>query len=341
MSLKSYPPLPQHDLIFGSTLGGSNNQNTSYSLSYKLARLHHEKNALSKGLADCVTYLKVLREKQIVTEHRLQTQLGLPRKKRKWLQQTKRHVDNEIKHRERDEQAFLNNLQACETNIFLTNIKAYHGTDALFQAAEITPTPTLYASPQCSSYSGSDITDLTWDGWTDETVISPFQKQGNNPFMFDEVAPDVCTEVFERDPTIAKETKRPPPLWRGAMEFTNSIPVPPNTAHSQFRRLSNLNPEAVTFEPTILGDVRPPRRPESNLDRPRISSATAISPTEVRGTRWFSAADIYPISQEGSVAGSHSSQEHPVGKKCCEPTPQQDPQRSVGVLAGKHRANSL
>ena len=342
MSLRSFPLLRRHDLIFGSTLGGPNNQSTSYTLPYELARLHHEKNALSKGLADCVTYLKILREKKIVTEHRLQTQLGLPRKeKKKWLQQAKRHVDNEIKHRERDEQAFLNNLQACETNIFLTNMKAYHGTDVLFQAAEITPTPSLYASPLCSSYSGSDITDLTWDGWTDETVISPFQKKGNNPFMFDEVAPDVCTEVFERDPTVAKETKRPPPLWRGAMEFTNSIPVPPNTAHWQFRRPSNLNPEAVTFEPTFFGDVRQTRRLESNLDRPRISSATATRPTEVRGTRWFSAAEIYPILQEASVAGSQSSPKHPSGKKCCEPTPQQDPQRSGGVLADKHRANSL
>jgi hypothetical protein len=324
-------------------LGGPNNHSVSYSLSYELARLHHERNALSKGLADCVTYLKALREKQLVTEHRLQTEPGLPRKKKKkkWLQQSKRHVDNEIKHRERDERAFLNNLQACETNIFLTNMKAYHEADAMFQAPECTFTPTLYASPLYSSYSGSDITDLTWDGWTDETVVSPFQKQGNQPFVFDEVAPDICTELFERDPTIAKETKRPPPLWRGTMESTNSIPVPPNTAHWQFRKLSILDPEAVTFEPISFGDVQQPQRPESNLDRPRKSSATATDPTEVQSTRWFSAAGIYPISQEGSVAGSHSSPGHLLGKRCCEPTPQQDPQRSVGVLASKQRANSL
>jgi hypothetical protein len=88
-------------------------------LDIDLPRLQHEREFLENGLANCVTYLHALRKKQARNERRLSTDPSLPRKKRKKIQQNKRELEKEIKHQERDEQAFLNNLQACKTNIYV------------------------------------------------------------------------------------------------------------------------------------------------------------------------------------------------------------------------------
>ncbi|KAF2631219.1 hypothetical protein BU25DRAFT_226215 [Macroventuria anomochaeta] len=223
-------PLPyQYGQLSEAASYSPNNHNISISLQYDLIRLHQEKNILSKGLADCVTYLKALREKQAKNGRQLNMEPPVPQKKRKKLQQTNRHLDSEIRNRERNEWVFLNNLQACETNIFLANMKAYHLANASIHASESTYTPTL------CSYSGSETTELTWDGWTDEAVVSPFQQKGSNPFV-DDLASDACAEDHRRDSAILKDAKCPTPLSRDAVELSNALPVLPNTAQSQFRR---------------------------------------------------------------------------------------------------------
>lgn len=301
------------------------------SLPYDLIRLRQEKDILSKGLADCVTYLKVLREKQSDSEHRLRTETGLRKKKRKRLQQTMRYIDSEIKNRERDEQAFLNNLQACETNIFVANMEAYRLTNASFQAVESTSTPTLYAPTLCSNF-GSETTDLTWDVWTDEASIAPSQK---NSIIL--LLADACTEVHMCSSATAKETKRPAPLCQMSPELSNSIPVPPNTAQLQFKWPSVLDPGAAAFQPTYSSADQQPQCLESNLTQLYMSSAIDTGITKALNTRRFSSTEIVPALQRFYMG---SGLRLP-GQMWYNTTPQLGPQRIAEVLVGRHRASSL
>lgn len=309
------------------------------SLPYGLIRLHQEKNILSKGLADCVTYLKELREKQAKNASQLNVQPPLPQKKRKWLQQTKRHLDSEIKNRERAEQAFLTNLQACETNIYLANMKAYQLSSASFQASGSTSTPTLYTPTLCS-YSGSETTDLAWEGWTDEAVVSPFQKKKSNPFLVDDLAPDVYTEDLRRDSAVAKDVKRPPPLCRDAVELSNSPPVPPNTAHSQYRRSSFLSPAAAVFKPTY-SIVQKRSLPQSNIKGLSMSSSTATNTVEVLQKRRFSDAEKVPIMEHFSIVAQSSPQHLPGHQTWDHAAPQPCAQKDGRPRMNRQRTNSL
>lgn len=332
MHFNPNPPAYQQGFLQESTSYSPYNCGIPVDLPRDLTRLHQEKDFLSKGLADCVTYLKALREKHISIVHRLGVEIGLPKKKKKWLQQTKRHVENEMKNRARDEQALLNNLQACETNIYLANLKAYHLANASFQSVEIASTPTLYGSTLCS-YPGSEITDVTWDGWTDDAAISPFQRQGSNPFFADELAPETCTADLRRDSAMSKEMKRPPPLFPKSVELANSIPVPPNTARSQFR-LSSLDPEAAAFKPTYSAIV------DTNLEQLYSASMAATNIVLDMASRRFSTTEISPIMQ-GYATGSRLSLGYLPGQMWCKSTPQTNPQSFAGMPVGRQRTNSL
>lgn len=258
-----------------------------FSLPYDLNGLYQEKNILSKGLADCVTYLKALREKQAKCIRQLNVQSSLPRRKTKRLQQTKRHLDNEIKNRLLAEQAYLNNLQACETNIYLANIKAYELSAASIHAQDSISKPNLYTPTLCSN-SGSEATDLTWDGWTDEAAVSPFQKKSNHSFVVDDLAPDAYTEVIWRYSAIAKDFNRPSLLRRDAVELSNSLLVPPNPTHSQYRCSSFLSPAAPEFKPTYSSVVQQNSDLQTSIKRLSISSAAAASIIKLLQKRRFS-----------------------------------------------------
>lgn len=310
------------------------------SLPYDLIRLHQEKDILSKGLADCVTYLKALREKQAKNARQLNVQPPLPPKKRKWLQQMKRHLNSEIKNRERAEQAFLNNLQACETNIYLANMKAYQLSNASFQASGSTSTPNLYTPTLCS-YPGSETTDLTWEGWTDEAVVSPFQKKSSNPFIVDDLAPDVCIEDLRRDSAVAKDVKRPPPLCRDAVKMSDSLPVPPNTAHSQYRRSSFLSPAAAVFKPTYSSIVQQSSLPQSNIKGLSMSSSTATDTIEIPQKRRFSAAEIVPVMEHFNIVAQSSPQHLPGHQTRDHTAPQPCAQKDGRPRMNRQRINSL
>ncbi|KAJ4379612.1 hypothetical protein N0V86_004793 [Didymella sp. IMI 355093] len=263
-------------------------------LPYDLNRLYQEKNILSKGLADCVTFLRALREKQAKCIRQLEAQPSLPQKKRKRLQQTKRHLDNELKYRQLAERAYLNNLQACETNIYLANIKAYELNNATIQAQGCMSTPTSYTPTLCSS-SGSEATDLTWDGWTNETDVSSFQKKSSNPFIVENLAPDVCKEDLRRDSSVIKDVKRPLPLCRDAVELSNLLPVPPDTAHSQHRGSSLLSPAASIFKPTYSFVAQQSSHPQLSIKKLSMSSLAAANTIELLQKRQSSANEIVPI----------------------------------------------
>ncbi|KAF3044914.1 hypothetical protein E8E11_004789 [Didymella keratinophila] len=311
-----------------------------FSLPYDLNRLYQEKNILSKGLADCVTYLKALHEKQAKCVCQLNVQPSLPQKKRKRLQQTKRHLDNEIKNRSLAEQAYLNNIQACETNIYLANIKAYELSATAIHAQDSMSTPTLYTPTLCSN-SGSEATDLTWDGWTDEAAVSPFRKKSSHPFVFGDLALDAYTEVIRRDSAVAKDVKRPPSLCRDAVELSNSLPVPPNTAHSQYRRLSFLSPAAPEFKPTYSPVVQQDSHPQTSIKRLSISSAAAASTIDLLQKRRFSIAEIIPMMDRFNIVAQSPPQHLPGDQTWSHTAPQTCPPKAARPPMNRQRTNSL
>jgi hypothetical protein len=159
---------------------------------FEISTLQTEKDILEDGLADCVTYLQVLRKKQARTERRLVTDPSLPRKKRKKIQQEKRELEKEIRHRERDEQAFLNNLQACKANIYIAETVSLPSTAISSTLPDIASLSTRYSCPRDLE---SAPTEMSWNGWMDETALSPFQKESNNHLFAVDVAPeDKCKQ---------------------------------------------------------------------------------------------------------------------------------------------------
>ncbi|KAF1928110.1 uncharacterized protein M421DRAFT_5756 [Didymella exigua CBS 183.55] len=151
---------------------------------------------------------------------------------------------------------------------------------ASLQALCSTSTPILYTPTICST-SGSDVTGLTWEGWTDEALVSPFQKKSSNPFFVDDLAPDACTEDLSRDAALSKNAKRPPPFCRHVVELPNSMPVSPNTAHSQYKRLSFLTPVAPVYKPAYSAFVEQSSRAPSKLKRFSILSSAATNTIEL------------------------------------------------------------
>ncbi|KAH6614185.1 hypothetical protein C7974DRAFT_72398 [Boeremia exigua] len=341
MHVEAYQLPPQYGMMYDGLSYSPYNQEIPNTLPYDLIRLHQEKNVLSMGLADCVTYLKALREKRVKNACQLDNKTALPPRKRKKLQQIKRHLDSEIRDRERNEQGFFNNLQACETNIILANMKAYHLANASSVQSEITSTPTLY-TPTLGSYSSSDATDLTWNGWADETAVSPFQKESSNTYFMDDLAPDVCNESLRCDSAMAKDVRRPPPLSRDVVELPNSLPVPPNTAQSQIRRSSILSPEAAVFQPPNCSHVvRQDGCCMPEYQQRSMSSATAVTKAEeLLQKRRCTAAEIYPVLQRISNAVQPSLQHLP-GQMWCNSTPQTKPQKDAAVQMNRQRTNSL
>jgi hypothetical protein len=130
--------------------------NQAFSSPPDLSRLRHEREILENGLANFVTYLQALRKVQVRNERRLITDLSLPRKKRKKIQQSKRELDKEIRNREQDEQAFLKNLQACKTNLYVAETVSSPSTTLSLTVPDLGS-----SSTQCSYPEESEPTELS------------------------------------------------------------------------------------------------------------------------------------------------------------------------------------
>jgi hypothetical protein len=302
------------------------------SLFQVLTRLHNEKQILEKGLANCVTYLQVLCKNQAQNARVLNMEPPAPRKKRKRAQQIKRHLENEIKNRHRDEKALLNNIQACNINILVAEVRACYTINISLDTLDYGPTPALYIPIQCT-YSGSETTDLSWNGWTDESVVSPFQKRSSSALFADEVAPDGCAED-RRDSVMAKEVKRPTPLSQDAEELSNSLLVLPSTAQSQYPHLSILSPAAAIFEPTPTFTSQCEDRCRPKLDIPSMSNSMA---TKCMG---FTDADVGLIFQLLPIDARPDLQHLP-SQTWCNTTPQRSLQKDMGIQMNRQRVNSL
>lgn len=310
------------------------------SLPHDLTRLYQERDVLSKALADCVTYLKALRDKQARCARRLDVQPPLPQKKRKSLQQTKRHLDSEIKNRQLAERACLNNLQACETNMYLANMKAYQLGNASFQALGFLSTPTSYTPTLCSN-SESEATDLTWEGRTDESVASLSQKKSSNLVFVGDLAPDAFEEDRRRDSAVVKDVKRPPPLFSDAVELSNSLPVPPNTAHSQYSRSLFMSPTAPVFRPRASPVVQKDSFLRLNTGELRMPSSATADIKELVHKRRFSAAGIVTVMDSFNIAAQsplhNLSGHHTWGRT----PPQACLQKDARPPMNRQRTNSL
>ncbi|KAH8728611.1 hypothetical protein GQ44DRAFT_701701 [Phaeosphaeriaceae sp. PMI808] len=225
-------------------------------------RLWYDKEILEYGLANCATYLITLRKKLARNERLLSKDLPPPRKKRKRLQQEKHKLGMEIKYRERDEQAFLNNLYDC-------NAKIHFASGLLPTQTNFLMTDSSYASSsaQCSYEDSSLIaTEISWNGWADDVVTSPFEKERKNAFFSNEIAPDELADESEECLIVTGEIERPFTIIQDA-EPGSEYPVPPNTAHSESSPFL-LSPMAVVFEPTLA--------PVEQHDRLSISPSYVI-----------------------------------------------------------------
>ncbi|KAI4650338.1 hypothetical protein J4E93_002694 [Alternaria ventricosa] len=205
-----------------------------------LSTLQSEKEILEDGLANCVTYLQVLRKKQARTERRLVTDPSLPRKKRKRFQQAKRELEKEIKHREQDEQAFLNNLQACKANIYIAETVSLPSTAISSTLPDSGSISTGCSYPRDLE---SAPTETSWNGWTDQSALSPFQRESISPFFSFDVAPDEHLQARSTDGTISDDYKQP----LDAQHTRKINPIPSASSNTPTHLL--LSPEAPIFHP--------------------------------------------------------------------------------------------
>ena len=289
-----------------------------------IARLRHEREILEIGLANCVTYLHALRKKQARNERLLNLNPLPPRKKRKKIQQSKRELDREIKNRERDEQAFLHNLQACKTNLYIAEGLPYASTDVPSMVADNTSSMT-----QCS-YDESEPAEISWNGWTDDGVMSPFEKRRSNGYFTKELAPDEFNDVPEDGTIVVRDIKRPHSLVSNAEE---------HAAHSHHLQ-SSLSPAAADFEPIISHAPRSRVLAERRIDKLNDLSWLDARDLEVKPARPRTEADISHSIGELSI---HKPEPDRRGSQTwCNTTPQHIPCEHTGSAGlRRNRTNSL
>ncbi|KAH7089272.1 hypothetical protein FB567DRAFT_440896 [Paraphoma chrysanthemicola] len=276
------------------------------------ARLQHEKHILEIGLANCVTYLNALRKRQARNERLLSEDQLPPRKKRKRIQQSNRELEREIRNRQRDERAFLNNLQACNANIYIAECSPFAPTAFVPPLIDYTSSTT-----QCS-IEETEPTEISWTGWTDDALLSPFEKRRCNPFFAADVAPDEL-DGSESDIIAVQDLEGPVPRIR--LKEYNSLPGGPQPSRSQHCG-SLLDAAAVSFQPTSKAAVRDSNMAEQ-YDQTFTGSDHELQAAEARRA---TAAAMCGKLQQLSIHSPHDDIQSPhdtllsvSGRRC--PTP--------------------
>jgi hypothetical protein len=315
-----YPPAYQFSPLDGSSnkILFATNPYTTWTVD--LARLRNERNVLESGLANCITYLHVLRKKQTRNERLLNLEPALARKKRKKIQQNKRDLDREIRNKQRDEEAFLSNLQTCKANLYIAEGYSYVPTEV----PSITTDCTSSTTTTQLSCDESAPTEISWSGWMDGALTSPFEHKCSNRFLVHDVAPDELSQP-DVDMITVPVHPRPLPLSRSVKEFA-VLPVPPNTACLDIRR-SSLSPEAVNFKPSTYAAA---------------ANGHELFPSndiEDRETRRYTEARVCRSTQQLSLDDSKYASRN---RTWCQTTPQRSPRKdSVGTSLRRSRTNSL
>ncbi|KAG9193091.1 hypothetical protein G6011_03126 [Alternaria panax] len=260
---------------------------------FAISKLQSEKKILEDGLANCVTYLQVLRKKQARTERRLGTDPSLPRKKKKKIQQGKRELEKEIKCREQDEQAFLNNLQACKANIYIAETISLPSTAISSTIPDIASISTRCSYPEDVQ---TEPTEMSWNGWTDETVLSPFQKESNSSFLADDVAPDAHSKIGHTGGMIVGNSRQS----LAVQDFEADDTSPNIQTHA------SLSAEAAVFHPRSIHTGQSDAI-DQQLTQLHLSSSMAITTLKIKALellerRLFSDAGIIPARRRSSLA---------------------------------------
>jgi hypothetical protein len=299
---------------------GAFNQNLFASAD--LARLKNEKDILENVLANCMTYLNSLRKKKARNERLHNTDPLPPCKKKKKTQQSKREMDREIKNRERDEQAYLTNLQACKANIYMMEAVPYTPIDFSPTLPDYTITTT-----QCS-YDEPELTEISWNGWTDDAIMSPFEsKRRSNPLFTVEVAPDDAIQELEHEAIRRKVPEHLLPQVRDASEIA---------AHPHHRP-TILSPVAPAFEPSIMQTLYEHGTLVQDNSKLGTPSKSFMAVLERRVTD----AGISCMFQKKSVDRPQLNRVERT-KTWCKTTPQRSPRKeSAGNENKESRNNSL
>lgn len=203
------------------------------------SRLENQKDHLETNLANCVTYLQALRKKHTRGARQLDSDSSLPRKKKKKIQQNMRQLEKEIKYRERDEEAFLNNLQACKANIYLAETMSPPSRSVSSTIPDLALDSTLSPYPDELA-----PTELSWCGWADTTAHSPIQGGSSNSPLVNDTAPDDCLSMDEI--AVISNTGESSGSGIECVEQTNATwCLPMTSVPTQFI----LRPEAAVFKP--------------------------------------------------------------------------------------------
>ena len=208
-----------------------------------LTRLYVEKEILEQGLADSVTYLLALRNKKARIDRQLNSASEISCKKKRKLRHLDRELQKDIRNREQREQAFLNNLKACQANIYTAETLSPPSTGLLSTVPAFTSGSTISSVP-----ADSEPVELSWSGWTDDVVTSPFQKHSHSQLIACEIAPDEPAEKVDVEGPIHTDARRSRPLTRyaGGLGFT-LLAAPRRLAKSQPPPKA-LSPEATVSE---------------------------------------------------------------------------------------------
>jgi hypothetical protein len=278
-------------------------------LTVDLARLRYEKAILEDGLATCVTYLHVLRKKQARNERLLNHDSPSTRKRKKKMQQGKRELDREIKNKSNDERAFLGALQTCKANLYIAERLSYTPTDMSSTLADCTSSTTQYSCDE------SEPAEISWNGWTEDALSSPFQKRRSNPLHVNEVAPDEAVDP-EHDIIEGRGYHRAPPLSR---------------AHS-YHCHCLLSAEAPTFTPST--------NPHAYIDTDTVGAPQTKTDdcTKVKEARRYTEAGVTRAFEELSI----NTQGVPDGSNTwCTTTPQRSPRRETIAGVMQRRRSSI
>jgi hypothetical protein len=284
-----------------------------------LVKLQNEHDILENGLATCVTYLIALRKKLARTEWSLNLDPPPSRKRRKKMEQSKRILESEIKNRLRDEQAFLSNLQACETNIYVTRGVRNQFVDLSSTKGDCTSSTTQFS---CNE---SAPTEVSWNGWTENTMTSPFEKKKRSkPAFVNDVAPDEVGVGQDQGDRIIPAMMRPLPDRNSEQNPALSVPWTSTRCHSF------LSPEASVFEPSNDSGGRD--------ERPKNILLAARRDADNLYMRRTTRARINRSLQDLSI---HCKEEQT--QTWCNTTPQRSPreQHASNGAGGRHRSNSL
>lgn len=238
--------------------------------------LRGQKQYLDELLSKTAVTLNALRDRQTRND-RILSAHPAPRSKRKKIQQNRYKTGKTIKTCENEERAIFSCLQVCETNI--------HTLEAILYPPDLSSwTSTDYYSN--NSYMESDRGSLDWNGWTDDSPISPFKRERERPLPMDEIPPETPLPAEYVD---IKHNHPPPLPPRLDIACSSVLPlVPPNSAYTNFA----FSPEATTFEPSTTQIQLPVARLSKELDKLTISGYLAAKRKRWVQSRQFSDVTI-------------------------------------------------